>query len=94
MKTIWKFPLPDIAEEAEFKVPLRSKPILFGLDPQGILAVWYLIPNTNSPTERRVLRVTGTGHPVPDNVVYVGSTVDNGFVWHLWERHAIPEVAS
>lgn len=32
--------------------------------------------------------VIGTGHPVPAPVIYWGTALDGGFVWHLVERLA------
>jgi len=53
-----------------------------------LVEVWALAGA--EPERPRTLRVFGTGHPLPDDVTYVGTALAAGgaLVWHLFESGA------
>lgn len=76
MKTIYKYlvdaPLPSDIE------------ILHIAEQNGKYYLWGLTdPRMQHPTFR--LTVLGTGHPVDDNLVYVGTFHEGSYVWHLFK---------
>lgn len=66
-------------------VPAEAKTIHVGPDPKGGLCVWLEIPLNALPSVPRKFVVIGTGDPVPEGGVHVGSWVDGQFVWHAYE---------
>lgn len=84
MKKIWKFPLTF--ETCKLNVPVGAEFIHFDMQ-GGNPTMWALVELTRSPMdpEKVTLRIVGTGHPIYDNEVYIGSCMDPPFVWHLVE---------
>lgn len=41
--------------------------------------------NSGGPEIARMLRVFGTGHPLPEGLRYVGTAIAEPFVWHVME---------
>ena len=86
MNTIWKYQL-ELTDRQDIVMPIGSK-ILCVQAQRGTLCLWVLV-NTNSPTNRRVIAVHGTGFPIADNEFeigrYIGSVqMHNGdLVWHV-----------
>lgn len=61
--------------------------LLYGGVRQGDFAIWALVdPSDEKETEERIIRVFGTGHPIPDNVVYINTIQEGQFVWHFFEE--------
>ena len=89
MKTVWKFAVPIDDEWHDWPFPADQ---IVHVDvqspaPDAAVMVWVemsvdepeVVPTTT-------LRVFGTGHPVPDWALHVGSvvTAGGGLVWHLY----------
>ncbi len=87
MITVWKFPF-SYSDRFDLEVPLGAEFIHFGLQ-GGVPTVWALVNSDNS-TQRRSLRMAGTGHELPADHDYdhIGSCIDinTGLVWHLFEE--------
>lgn len=92
-RTIYKYPIL-LGEINNILVPCGSKILMFGTqltnrDPsfhEANLFVWIEQDrNTNPPLHHRKFEVIGTGHTVPADGEYVGSTQQGPFVWHLYE---------
>lgn len=86
MKTIFKYPL-DVVGEQTITVPSGAVPLAVQAQ-DGSLCLWAMV-ETMQPTmeRRRVVRIFGTGHPVPPNHgAYVGTVqmMDGAFVWHVF----------
>lgn len=82
MKTIYKYPI-EITDEQFIDIPRDHEIIRAGLDPAGHVCIWAEI-DKSSPTTPVGIYVLGTGHPVPDNAVHLGSFVQIPFVWHVY----------
>lgn len=88
MRTVWKFPLGE--GSAHFTAPAPARPIHAGLDPTGEACVWVEVDDDSPFREERDVVVTGTGTPIPDGAVHIGSFNDNPFVWHVWDVTEYP----
>lgn len=84
MKTIHKYPLV-IAAHHSFQLPAGATILNVDLDPTGRVCLWALV-DTDQPPEMRRFVIVGTGHDVPDGLLYHGSVVQGGFVWHVFEE--------
>ncbi|GAI60505.1 unnamed protein product [marine sediment metagenome] len=86
MKTIHKFPL-QVADLQEMKMP-KDSTILTVQVQKGTPCLWALV-DTDKETEDRFIRIIGTGHSVPENVLrYIGTfqaLENNWFVGHVFE---------
>ena len=47
--------------------------------------VWAEVDPEETRMEPRFLILRGTGHDVPDEALFVSTTFDQEFVWHLYE---------
>jgi hypothetical protein len=83
MKTIWKYPIP-MEDQFDLHVPEGGK--LLAIQIQGVNPVmWFEVEQTHNPTERS-FHIVGTGHHVPDDVIYCGTFQLGLFVWHIYEE--------
>ena len=87
MITVWKFPLNYLGQYS-LEVPLGAEFIHFDMQ-GGAPTVWALVNSDNS-TQRRLLRVAGTGYRLSadHDHNHIGSCIDTntGLVWHLFEE--------
>lgn len=84
MRIIWKHPLRFSGGEQLVRVmPVHSIPVHFGMQ-NGAPTLWCEC-DPEAPLEDRRFVVAGTGHPLPDNGMYIGSCQDGAFVWHAYE---------
>lgn len=87
MRAIWKFPL-RITDHFTVIMPFGAKLLHVGLDPSGAPCVWAEV-DTDAPAQERLLAIVGTGNSMfalPDHATHVGSFVDRGFMWHLYDE--------
>jgi hypothetical protein len=74
MKTVWKFPINNIADYVTLDMPIGAKVLTVQIQ-QGIPCIWALV-DTNTKTEHRRFRIAGTNHDLTDAIdrlKYVGS---------------------
>lgn len=88
--TIWKFSLP-ITDSQVIEVPIGSHLLSAGLDPNGDVCLWLAV-NPNAMTMNVEIVIRGTGQPLPHVGSYLGSVVQQPFVWHLFTGpgHSLP----
>lgn len=86
MKTIWKFPLPELTGDISIRMPVGAQVLRFEHQVGTELpSIWALVDPEND-VEDRQFSLFGTGHPVPDNgLVHLGTCQHGPFVWHLFE---------
>lgn len=86
MRTIHKFPLFRIGQVNEVEIARDAIPRRVAMQ-GGVLCMWAEV-ETDTPKKTRRFRVAGTGHPITEHDVYIG-TCDDGpdgpFVWHVFE---------
>ena len=89
-RTIWKYGL-EITSEQSILMPMDSIPLHVGV--QGSNLVMWVQVDPTAPTVKRVIRVFGTGQPIPTDVThwYVGSVQIGFFVWHVYDEGEIFE---
>ena len=85
MNTIYKYPIV-ITDSQTLTLPSRSVVTHVGLDPQGTPCIWAKV-DTDSPPELFEIIVAGTGHPLPDDILHLGSFVHlERLVWHVFQK--------
>lgn len=84
MKYVYKYPIPRIMDES-IEMPVGAKIVRFDLQ-RGHFTLWAEVPETDE-VENRFFTVFGTGFLIPDDAVYIGTTMQNegDFVWHCYE---------
>ncbi len=82
MKTIHKFTLKHVAKQT---VDLPHFSRVLSVQAQGAdICMWVeLVPSEDKYPQE--VFIVGTGHKVPNEVnSYLGTTQQNGFVWHIY----------
>jgi len=82
-KTIWKVHLNVVDGWQGTTLP-GYKGVAFVGSQDGELHLWVHV-DASKPEETVNYKVTGTGHPAPNDGKYVGSAIMPPFVWHVWE---------
>ena len=87
MKSIWKYPL-EIADSQIILMP-EGAHLLCVQAQREQLCLWAIV-DSNAPREKRMFRIHGTGHELPDdigNYIYIGTVQQEGghLVWHVFE---------
>ena len=82
--TMWKYMLGP-ADIVVHDIPVGAKALSVGPDPQGNIAVWFIVA-PDQPTEKRAIVLVGTGGPVPSNAAkdFLGTFVVGEYVWHAF----------
>lgn len=83
MKSIWREPI-TLTEKQTLTAPGLRR-ILSISSERGALEAWFEV-DTDAPERSLEIRVVGTGHPVPDEAVYIDTDIPAGgvFVWHFY----------
>lgn len=87
MRCIFKYHISYSAETTKIEMPISSKIISVGLDPQGDLCIWAIV----DPEEGKSMRefaVVGTGWPMKDSLEYwtfLGTVKQGPYMWHVFE---------
>lgn len=92
MQTIWKYPLEGLV--ATVRMPHNAQILTVQMQ-QGVPCLWALVdPDAPTAARRFVARGTGQDADGLDARAYCGTVQQGGFVWHLFEVPATPEVPS
>jgi hypothetical protein len=83
MRTIFKYPVPVDDLMHTHSIPAGS--VVCYVGQQGCPCIWIEVDTSMDRVERR-FQIFGTGHPVPDGFIYVGTALDEPFVWHVFEK--------
>lgn len=92
MKVIYKYEITALDPIRSFKWPEGAKVVHVDSQSTGTMQLWVEIDDqhtvrpTNPVVQDRTFVVYGTGHHIGDGDVYVGTVLDEPFVWHLYER--------
>jgi len=78
---IWKFPL-RLEDVQELEIP-RHNEILTCQVQNGGICLWAIV-DPKQRTEKRTVRIVGTGRPMPDGCTYVSTVQMGAFVWHIF----------
>ena len=87
--TVYKYEVPVSDVPWAVGMPIGAKILhvgVSGTDPMTTVWIWAEVAR-DVPTEIRSFQLTGTGHPVPDGLTYVGTAYEAmlPLVWHVWE---------
>lgn len=85
MKTVYKYPIPLLKGEATHE--MQGKILYVGVQKAspGHVCVWAEYDQDAEPVETSLF-VIGSGHPIVYDGEYVGSAVDEPFVWHVYRK--------
>lgn len=89
MKAVFKFPLP-VTDVAVVEMPVSAQ-VLTVQTQRGQPCIWAMC-DEDGVYERRVFRVLGTGHSIPDKYLeklrYVSTFQLNGgdYIFHVFEQ--------
>ncbi len=84
LSTIWKFPVP-IADEFAVGIPRGAEILSFDIQ-AGQPCIWAAVDPEQEAVSRQ-FRIVGTGHDMPaEALAYIGTVLDGGLVWHLFEK--------
>jgi len=86
MKEVWKYPLRLLDGQQVVKMPTGAEVLSVGI--QGSTPTIWAEVDPAAKMEPRYFQVHGTGHPISNGGVFVGTAVGVPFVWHVYE-HAI-----
>jgi len=94
MKIIHKYEMiaiePGSLTDKSFDWPEGARVVHVDSQSPGTVQLWVEIDNQyqrDSPVlEDRTFKVYGTGHHIEDRDFYVGTAIDEVFVWHVYER--------
>lgn len=85
MRTIHKYPLVLTFADQRIGTPRVWRPVHVAMQ-HGEPTVWAEVDTDTGDGYERMLRVVGTGHPVPDEYEHVGSSLDGPYVWHVYVK--------
>jgi hypothetical protein len=80
MRSVYRFEVP--VDDKDHTHTLTGKVVHVGCRRPQVVEFWAIHVEELHAREHR-FRVIGTGHPIPDGLVYVGTALDEPFVWHL-----------
>lgn len=86
MRYVYKFQMdfPAILHENHtFKMSLDTKIVHVAMQ-HGHICLWGIVDTNKLQIERRFI-VLGTGHPLLNDLTYVGTVLDGQFAWHVFE---------
>jgi hypothetical protein len=85
-QTVWKYTL-QADDIVELDLPLGAKPLSIQ-EQNGEPQLWVLVNPNEQVYEKRVFRLSGTGHPITnENLQFIGTfqLYGGSFVGHLFE---------
>lgn len=88
MRTIYKYPLE--LGNCIVNIPVGSRILSVGSQ-RGTVCLWAEVDKISPYTGKepalieRKFCVIGTGHPLPNNLIYIDTVVMEPFVWHVYE---------
>lgn len=89
MKTIYKYPIPEVTDQVAITMPRGAQVLSFQVQ-RGVPCIWALV-DTEEPVEAKNFYLVGTGLPFifsPDYVRFIGTAqlMNGDFLLHLFER--------
>lgn len=88
---VWKFELTVTDASQKIEMPEGAMPCHVAVQKMNFgrnrrVQMWATVDPTRPLTERYFVLV-GTGQPAPglDHSIYIGTVLDNQFVWHVFE---------
>lgn len=88
MRSIWRYEVKiSLMNDAPTDLMLTGDPVQFEALPQSRGIGFWAEHDSDKPEILRRFIIIGTGHPIPENAVYVGTAprTEHGLVWYLYE---------
>lgn len=89
MKTVYKYPLDGDGDGTPRPIKMPTNAKVIHVDQQGkgffLWAEHEFVPEAILPVSERYFEIIGTGGRVPNRSTYVGTIMDDPFVWHVYE---------
>jgi hypothetical protein len=85
MKTIYKYELA-VTDKQVLKLPHDAW--FMRIEQQGVSVMLWALVDTDHPTVDREIRCFGTGHPLPDSIMFadhIGTVQMGTLVWHFFD---------
>jgi hypothetical protein len=84
MTFIYKYSL-HLVEKQTIKMPYGS--IIIAVQLQfNVITLWVRFAESKVlPLVNRIFSVHGTGHPIDESEIYLGTVQQGSFVWHIFE---------
>lgn len=85
---IWKYPI-HITDTQAVSLPRGAR--IIACQAQGTVLFLWAIVDTTAGTEKRTIRIHGTGHPIDPEClgVHLGTVQLDGLVWYCFEEFRI-----
>ena len=83
MKTIWKFELETTDRQT---ISMPKDALILNINTQGDIPVLYALVNTDNKVEYRIIEIFGTGHEIPNGIIYLGTYSIQSMVWHVFDH--------
>lgn len=87
-RAVYKYEIPvdDQWRDIPTPLPARIVHVACTTTGYGVVYVWAEVTPGSADTATRKMRVFGTGQPIPDGAVYVGTAPAGPFVWHVYAK--------
>lgn len=82
--TVWKDTRP-VQDHVVFRLPYPFRVLHFACQLPRMLTVWGEVDAESTVGVEMEYWVVGTGHPIPEDAVYVTTVMDGPYVWHVYE---------
>lgn len=87
MKVVWKYAVPVTGYDVLVTLPKDARIVHVGSQSIDTVMMWCISEEVWATPEKRIFRVFGTGHEIPDDYSYIGTALPiDELVWHLFER--------
>lgn len=97
-RKVFKYGPLEIKDDVQLiHLPVSAKIVHVGSQSNGYISIWAIVDEDSTEvTSVKQFQIFGTGHPIPEDAQYVGTsiqgtpvTLQNGsLVWHVFERLA------
>lgn len=94
-RKVFKYTITVTDGPQQLHIPVGASLVHVGSKTDGFIDIWVVVDESSlDNTASRTFQVFGTGHPIPEDAQYCGTSIQGGnvslhngtFVWHLFER--------
>lgn len=83
-RAVYKYEIPVDDQWHGSTMPLPAQIVHAASQSRGVVCLWAEVAPDSTESAVRAFRVFGTGQPIPEGAVYVGSALDGPYVWHVY----------
>ena len=90
MRTIWAYDIPyNRVDNLLLDLPRTAKAISVAGVVEDTVSVWFEIPDSTLPLERRKFVILPTGSSIPNSYAYIGTVHESTRAIHLYESFSL-----